>query len=80
MTKIVNCWNEWDPLKRVIVGRPEGTCIPAPNPGWWHDLPEAGFPLGTWGRFPDADGRGRPTSRWTTSSPSWRSAASSSTA
>ena len=53
MTKMVNCWNEWDPLKRVIVGRPEGTCIPAPNPGWQHDLPEADFPLGTWGRFPD---------------------------
>jgi glycine amidinotransferase len=53
MTQIVNCWNEWDPLRRVIVGRPEGTCIPAPNPGWWHDLPEAGFPLGSWGRFPD---------------------------
>jgi glycine amidinotransferase len=53
MTKIVNCWNEWDPLKRVVVGRPEGTCIPAPNPGWQHDLPEAGFPLGTWGLFPD---------------------------
>jgi glycine amidinotransferase len=53
MVRMVNSWNEWDPLKRVIVGRPEGTCIPAPNPGWWHDLPEAGFPLGTWGRFPD---------------------------
>ena len=53
MTKIVNSWNEWDPLKRVIVGRPEGTCIPAPNPGWWHDLPKAGMPLGSYGRFPD---------------------------
>jgi len=21
MSKIVNSWNEWDPLKRVIVGR-----------------------------------------------------------
>jgi glycine amidinotransferase len=53
MTKIVNSWNEWDPLKRVIVGRPEGTCIPAPNPGWWHDLPKADMPLGSYGRFPD---------------------------
>jgi glycine amidinotransferase len=53
VTKIVNSWNEWDPLKRVIVGRPEGTYIPAPNPGWQHDLPEAGIPLGYWGRFPD---------------------------
>lgn len=22
MAKIVNSWNDWDPLKRVIVGRP----------------------------------------------------------
>lgn len=29
MPKIVNSWNEWDPLKRVIVGRPEGTNIHA---------------------------------------------------
>ena len=27
MPKVVNSWNEWDPLKRVIVGRPEGTNI-----------------------------------------------------
>ena len=26
----VNSWNEWDPLKHVIVGRADGTCIPAP--------------------------------------------------
>ena len=32
MAKIVNCWNEWDPLKRVVVGRPEGTTITAPGP------------------------------------------------
>ena len=25
---IVNCWNEWDPLKRVIVGIPDGCMIP----------------------------------------------------
>ena len=30
--KIVNSWNEWDPLKHVIVGRANGTCIPAPEP------------------------------------------------
>ena len=27
VAKIVNCWNEWDPLKRVIIGRPEGTNV-----------------------------------------------------
>jgi len=53
MPTMVNSWNEWDPLKRVVVGRPEGTCIPAPNPGWWHNLPPAGFPTGAWGRFPE---------------------------
>lgn len=52
MAKMVNCWNEWDPLKRVIVGRPEGTNIPAPEPAWWYDLPEGGFPLGQSGPFP----------------------------
>ena len=25
---IVNSWNEWDPLKHVIVGKADGTCIP----------------------------------------------------
>ncbi|MCJ7529756.1 MAG: serine/threonine protein kinase [Anaerolineales bacterium] len=52
MTKMVNCWNEWDPLKRVIVGRPEGTQVPAPEPAWWHNYPKFGFPLGTYGKFP----------------------------
>ena len=28
---IVNSWNEWDPLKHVIVGRADGTCIPTIN-------------------------------------------------
>ena len=32
MPKRVNSWTEWDPLKRVIVGRPEGTQVPAPEP------------------------------------------------
>ena len=39
MPKIVNAWNEWDPLKRLILGRPEGTQV-------------AGFLLGTWGMYP----------------------------
>ena len=45
MPKVVNCWNEWDPLKRVIVGKPEGTNVPAPEPAWWYDFPEGGYPL-----------------------------------
>jgi len=32
MTTIVNAWNEWDPLKHVIVGRADGGMIPAPEP------------------------------------------------
>jgi len=52
MPKIVNSWNEWDPLKHVIVGRPEGTNIPAPEPAWQFDLPEGGYPLGSYGPFP----------------------------
>jgi glycine amidinotransferase len=52
MTKIVNSWNEWDPLKRVVVGRPEGTQVFAPEPGAFSHQPEGGFPVGTWGKFP----------------------------
>ena len=43
MTKnktIVNSWNEWDPLKHVIVGRADGTCIPAPEPALDAKVPE----------------------------------------
>ena len=52
MPKVVNSWNEWDPLKRVIVGRPEGTNVPAPEPAWWHDFPQGGYPLCSYGPFP----------------------------
>ena len=52
MAKIVNSWNEWDPLKRVIIGRPEGTNVPAPEPAWWYDLPLGDYPLGSFGPFP----------------------------
>ena len=52
MTKIVNSWNEWDPIKRIVVGRPEGTQVFAPEPGAYSHQPEGGFPLGTWGKFP----------------------------
>jgi glycine amidinotransferase len=52
MTKIVNAWNEWDPLKRVILGRPEGTHIAAPEPGLYSHQPEGGYPLGTYGPYP----------------------------
>ena len=37
---IVNSWNEWDPLKHVIVGSADGTCIPAPEPALDAKVPE----------------------------------------
>ena len=37
---IVNSWNEWDPLKHVIVGKADGTCIPAPEPALEAKVPE----------------------------------------
>jgi glycine amidinotransferase len=52
MTKMVNSWNEWGPLKRVIVGRPEGTQVAAPEPGWLQHFPTYGFPAGSYGPIP----------------------------
>lgn len=52
MAKIVNCWNEWDPLKRVVVGRPEGTAVTAPGPDWMYNMADGGVPLGYWKAFP----------------------------
>ena len=37
---VVNSWNEWDPLKHVIVGRADGTCIPASEPALDAKVPE----------------------------------------
>jgi glycine amidinotransferase len=48
----VNSWNEWDPLKHVIVGRADGTMVQAPEPAVDRDWPEYGFPRGTYGRLP----------------------------
>ena len=46
---IVNSWNEWDPLKHVIVGRADGSMVQAPEPAMESDWPDHGFPLGTYG-------------------------------
>ena len=32
MVKIVNSWNEWDPLKHIIVGRADNCCIAPVEP------------------------------------------------
>ena len=50
---VVSSWNEWDPLKHVIVGRPDSTQIQAPEPAVQLDFPEKGYPLGTSGRLPE---------------------------
>ena len=49
---IVNCWNEWDPLKHVILGRADGAMVQAPEPAIERDWPNDGFPLGTYGPLP----------------------------
>ena len=49
---VVNSWNEWDPLKHVIVGRADGSMIQAPEPAIQYSYPEHGFPLGRYGRLP----------------------------
>jgi glycine amidinotransferase len=49
---VVCSWNEWDPLKHVIVGRADGTMVQAPEPAVDRDWPEYGFPRGTFGRLP----------------------------
>jgi hypothetical protein len=42
MTKDVDSWNAWEPLKRVIVGRVHGASIPPPD--GWCSTAEAYFP------------------------------------
>ena len=49
---VVNSWNEWDPLKHVIVGRADGTMIQAPELAVQRDWSEDGFPLGKYGPYP----------------------------
>ena len=49
---IVSSWNEWDPLKHVIVGRADGTMVQAPEPATVRDWPKNGFPKGTYGPLP----------------------------
>ena len=46
---IVNSWNEWDPLKHVILGKADGTCIPAPEPALDAKVPENSDMRGNYG-------------------------------
>ena len=49
---IVNSWNEWDPLKHVIVGRADDTHIPPEEPALDAKVPEDSDMRGQWGRRP----------------------------
>lgn len=50
---IVNSWNEWDPLKHIILGRAEGTMVQAPEIAVQRAWPDHGFPPGTYGPYPE---------------------------
>jgi len=53
MSKIVvNSWNEFDPLKHVIVGRADHTCIPPSEPATEAKVPEDSDMRGMWGPRP----------------------------
>lgn len=45
----VNSWNEWDPLKHVILGVANGSCIPPPEPALDAKVPEDSDMRGQWG-------------------------------
>src|SRR5688572_27016531 len=47
---IVNSWNEWDPLRRVIVGKADGAFIPPPEPALECKVPLDSDMKGTWGQ------------------------------
>ncbi|MEM8798312.1 MAG: serine/threonine protein kinase [Pseudomonadota bacterium] len=49
---IVKSWNEWDPLKHVIIGRADGCCIPAPEPALDAKVPEDSDMRGQFGPRP----------------------------
>ena len=49
---IVNSWNEWDPLRHVIVGRADNCHIPAEEPALDAKVPEDSDMRGQWGRRP----------------------------
>ena len=46
---VVNSWNEWDPLKHVIVGRADGCCIPPSEPALDAKVPLDSDMRGQWG-------------------------------
>src|SRR5210317_2298568 len=49
---IVNSWNEWDPLKHVIVGVADGCMIPPSEPAVECKVPDDSDMKGKWGPRP----------------------------
>ncbi|MXX17719.1 MAG: serine/threonine protein kinase [Gammaproteobacteria bacterium] len=49
---VVNSWNEFDPLKHIIVGRADHTCIPPSEPATEAKVPEDSDMHGMWGPRP----------------------------
>ena len=49
---IVNSWNEWDPLKHVIVGVADGCMIPPSEPAVECKVPNDSDMKGKWGPRP----------------------------
>ena len=52
MKTVVNSWNEWDPLKHVILGRADGCCIPPSEPAVDGKVPEDSDMRGQFGERP----------------------------
>lgn len=52
MTKIVNSWNDWDPLKRVIIGCCDNSVIPPEEPALSEKIPADSPMRGMWGLRP----------------------------
>ena len=52
MAKIVSSWNDWDPLKRVIVGRCDNSVIPPEEPATSEKVPVDSEMRGMWACVP----------------------------
>lgn len=49
---VVNSWNEWDPLRHIIVGVATGTMVQAPEPACLRNWPQYDFAYPTYGPLP----------------------------
>ena len=49
---VVNSWNEWDPLKHIIVGVADNCCIPPSEPASECKIPIDSDMKGKWGPRP----------------------------